>query len=243
MIKKNLKSKLKIWHISDTHGYHKKLKIPEGIDIIIHSGDAGNYGDPYRSEPEIREFANWFATLPIEYKIYVAGNHDSSVEHLLWNKQLFDKLNIDYLFNSTINIMGIQIWGSPFTPRFGNWSFMKDRSKINKVWESIPEDTDIIITHGPPKYILDLTINRDHSLESCGDSALGKKIIKLNPKLVCFGHIHNTEDVRNAGILKLTGEDIIYSNGSCVTDRKFGKLLSYGNLFEIDLITKKIIIL
>ena len=89
MTKKNLDSKIKIWHISDTHGFHKQLKVPEDVDIVLHSGDAGNYGDPYRNDPEINDFANWFAALPIMYKVYVAGNHDSAVEHRLWHKKLF----------------------------------------------------------------------------------------------------------------------------------------------------------
>lgn len=238
------KTKIRVWHISDTHGYHSKLKVPKDVDLVIHSGDAGNYRDPYNNDLEIRSFANWYASLPIMYKIYVAGNHDSSVESLLWSKKLFDKLNIDYLFNDSIDIMGLNIWGSPHTPQFGNWSFMKNRSKIGRVWDAIPDDTDILVTHGPPKYILDLSTNRDHSIEACGDSALNKRIIKLKPKLVCFGHIHNTDDIRNAGVLKLTGEDIIYSNGSCVTDRRFKEgVTSHGNLFEVDLVSHKITIL
>ena len=238
------KNKIRIWHLSDTHGYHSKIDIPEDIDLVIHSGDAGNYGDPYRSDPEIRDFANWYAALPIMFKIYVAGNHDSAVEHLLWHKKLFDKLGIDYLFNDTIDIMGLQIWGSPHTPNFGNWSFMKDRSKISRVWNSIPEDTDILVTHGPPKGILDTTLNRDHSIESVGDSALNKRILKIKPKLVCFGHIHDVDYIRNAGVHKTAGFNIIYSNGACMTDSKFKYgPSSSGNIFEVDLVRKHITIL
>jgi len=48
-----------------------------------------------------------------------------------------------------------------------------------------------------------------------------------------FGHIHNNEDIVNAGIRKVYGLDTIFSNGSVVTDRKFGKLTSNGNIFEL----------
>lgn len=236
-------SKVKIWHISDTHGYHRKLEVPKGVEIVIHSGDAGNSRDQYRSEPEVRDFANWYAALDIMYKVYVGGNHDSSLEHLLINKKFFDMLNIDYLFNDSIDIMGLNIWGSPFTPQFGNWSFMRNRSKLGKLWENIPDDTDILVTHGPPKYKLDISEKRDRSLEACGDSALSKKVNKIKPKLHCFGHIHNMDDIKNAGVLKLVENNIIYSNGSCVTDRKFGQILSHGNLFEVDLVTKEFTIL
>jgi 3',5'-cyclic AMP phosphodiesterase CpdA len=74
---------MKIWHISDTHSNQALLKIPAGIDVVIHSGDATNYRDPYRNEPEMRAFIDWFASLPIPNKVFVAGNHDTSIENQL----------------------------------------------------------------------------------------------------------------------------------------------------------------
>ena len=71
---------MKIWHISDTHGYHDLLEIPEGIDMVIHSGDCSNPRDPYNNEPEVRGFIDWFSSLDIKYKVYVAGNHDTSLK-------------------------------------------------------------------------------------------------------------------------------------------------------------------
>jgi Icc-related predicted phosphoesterase len=110
---------------------------------------------------------------------------------------------------------------------------MKARDKIYKVWDSIPDDTDIVIVHGPPKGILDLSYNRNNQLEFCGCSALAKRIRKIQPKLCLFGHIHNCEDIINAGYTKHSDYNTIYSNGSVVTDGKFGKLSSNGNIFEI----------
>ena len=73
---------MRIWHISDTHTYHDLLKIPSGIDTVIHSGDCSNPRDPYNNEPEVREFIDWYKELPIKNKIYVAGNHDLSLIHI-----------------------------------------------------------------------------------------------------------------------------------------------------------------
>ena len=70
-------------------------------------------------------------------------------------------------------------------------------------------------------------------LEFCGDASLKKRMLDVKPKLCLFGHIHNCEDITNAGTMKLSISDTIYSNGSVVTDRKFGKLSSNGNQFEI----------
>jgi len=224
----------RIWHIGDTHTYHELLEIPKGIDMVIFSGDCSNPRAPYTNEPEVRNFIDWFSELPIKHKIFVAGNHDSSIESNLVTKDDFAVSGVHYLENDHIEIEGLKIWGSPHTPTFGQWSFMKQRAKLDKVWKQIPEDTDIVIVHGPPKGILDLSYNRHHELEYCGCSALKKRVLNLpNLKLVCFGHIHNNKDIINAGTMKLSIQDTIFSNGSVLTDRKFGRLSSNGNILNI----------
>lgn len=225
---------MKILHISDSHTYHNLLEIPPNIDMVIHSGDCSNPRDPYTNELEVRDFIHWFKSLPIKHKIYVAGNHDTSIEKGLITKKDFEAYNIIYLENDYVIIEGFKIFGSPHTPQFGNWSFMKDRSKINKVWEQVDDDVDIFVVHGPPKGILDLSYSREGVLEFCGCNALKKHILgRIKPKLCLFGHIHNTEDIINAGTLKLSSYPTVFSNGSIVTDGKFGKLTSNGNILEI----------
>jgi len=225
---------MKIWHISDTHTYHDLLTIPEGIDMVIHSGDCSNPRDPYNNESEVREFIDWYKDLPIKHKIYVAGNHDTSIEKGLVKKIDFSMHNIHYLENDYINIEGVEVFGSPHTPRFGQWAFMKDRDKLDRFWRyAIHGYVDIIITHGPPKGALDKSYNRDGSMEMCGDKSLLNRVFELEPKLCLFGHIHNCKDIVNAGTLKFGNHETIFSNGSVVTDGKFGKLSSNGNIFEI----------
>ena len=225
---------MKIWHISDTHTYHGLLKVPEGIDMIIHSGDATNPRDPYASEQEMLNFISWFGSLPIKHKVFVAGNHDLCIERNLITKIDFMKNGIVYLENDYVEVEGIKIWGSPFTPSFGQgWAFNKKRSALHDIWKEIPDDVDIVVVHGPPKGILDLAYHQLNCIEFCGDEALRKRMYLLNPKLCLFGHIHNNDDIINAGTIKLSIGDTIYSNGSVVTDGKFGKLSSHGNTFEI----------
>ena len=224
-----------IYHISDTHGFHSLLKIPNNIDIVIHSGDFSNYYDVYKNELEARDFLNWYASLDINYKILIAGNHDAFAFKIGFTKfkKICKDYGIIYLENESIEIEGIKIWGSPHTPQFGDWYFMKNRSKLDRVWQSIPDDSDIVVVHGPPKGIMDLSYKRDHSVGMCGCSALKKRILQIQPKLFLSGHIHNNEDIINAGTLKLSEYKTIFSNGSVVTDGKFGKLSSNGNILEI----------
>ena len=225
---------MKIYHISDTHNYHHLLQIPKDIDLIIHSGDESNCHDVYKNEIECKEFITWFASLDIKYKILIAGNHSSFIsEHTREFRNLCKENNIIYLENDGVVIEGLNIWGSPFSPTFGDWYFMKARDKMQKLWENIPEDTDILVTHTPPKGCLDLSYNRNHELEFCGCANLLKHVFRVKPKLHLYGHIHTTENILNAGQMKLANLDTIFSNGSVVTDGRFGKLSSNGNIFEL----------
>ena len=230
---------MKLLHISDTHGFHEAFSMAkfDDIDIVIHSGDCSNYRDPYRNESEVRTFIAWYKAVPVKYKIYVAGNHDTSIERRMITKQDFTDAGIIYLENEEIVIEGIKFWGSPHTPQFGDWAFMKKRETINRVWDTIPEDVQVLIVHGPPKGIRDLSYDRHNNLEYCGCGALLKKCFKL-PKLelVCFGHIHDMDDVYNQGVTIMHKIDARFSNAACVDDGKFDKgLTSYGNLFNINI--------
>lgn len=225
---------MKIWHVSDTHTFHGLLKVPDGIDMVIHSGDCSNPKDPYKNEQEVRNFITWFSSLKIKHKIFVAGNHDTSIEKRLITKENFSSCGIHYLENESIEIEGIKIWGSPHTPTFGDWAFMKARDKLSRVWEHVPTDTDIVIVHGPPKGILDLSHNFNNDIENCGCGALMKRMLKFPPKLCLFGHIHNNKHLINAGTMKLSISHTIFSNGSVVTDGKFEYgLTSNGNILEL----------
>lgn len=227
---------MKILHLSDTHSFHGLLPMSrfEGIDVVIHSGDCSNYKDHYKNKVEVEDFIYWYSKVPVAIKIYVAGNHDTSIDKRLISRENFTDNGIIYLENEGITIDGINFWGSPYTPSFNDWAFMKARHKLHSVWENIPDDTDVLITHGPPKGILDLSTDAKHNLEMCGCSALRKRVEKMNLKAMCFGHIHNSEGITNQGTARIGGRDTIYSNAACVFDGRFDKgLISYGNVIEI----------
>jgi len=227
---------MKIWHISDTHGHHNLLTIPEGVDMVIHSGDHGNSKTGPISNNECRDSIEWLASLYIQHKVIIAGNHDIAFERGMIKKQELAEKGISYLFNEELMIGGLKIWGSPYTPSFGEgWAFNRKRDKLHDLWAEIPEDVDIIITHGPPKGILDHSYSPIGNIyERCGCQALKSRVLQLNAKLVCFGHIHNCVDIINAGTQILSYlPNTIFSNGSVVTDGKFGKVTSNGNIFTL----------
>ena len=174
---------MKIVCISDTHGRHNEVKLPDG-DILIHAGDVSSRG----SRTEIVDFLNWFKNQMHTYKIFIAGNHDWYFEKE--NQKEIQSIipdNIIYLNDSGCEIMGMKVWGSPIQPFFFSWAFNRERGKnIKKHWDLIPNDTDILITHGPPYKILDKTIRGEH----VGCEEQMKKVDEANPLLHVFGHIH-----------------------------------------------------
>jgi len=228
-----------ILHISDTHGFHNQFpkETFEGIDMVIHSGDCSNSSYLQQSILEITNFLNWYEMLKVPYKIFVAGNHDTAIARRAIKEADIEMRGIMYLENESVEIEGIKIWGSPITPTFGDWSFMKARDKTHEVWKEIPDDTDILIVHGPPKGVRDLSYDRSNNLEMCGDLALAKRIMAIKPKQVLFGHIHNCKDIENQGISVYSRlPKTIFSNGSCVEDGKFDKgLTSFGNVITLNI--------
>ena len=224
---------MKIWHISDTHGLHGQLQVPDGIDVVVHSGDASNWRDPYRNESELRAFIDWFACLPIPTKVFVPGNHDTSLEKGLITRDLIEHRKIHLLINEEREIGGLRFWGSPFTPRYGDWSYMRDRGTINRIWETIPEGIDVLITHGPPYGVLDATYDHHNKVELVGCSALAKRVTKVEPRLMMFGHVHSTKDIRNAGMRTIADYRTQFSNGSCCDDGKMGTVTSNGNIIDM----------
>jgi Icc-related predicted phosphoesterase len=171
---------MRITIISDTHGFYPTL---QGGDILIHCGDAFNRNN----HSELVKFIDWFSSQNYNTKIYIAGNHDGLL-FSTFSKNLIIENNIVYLEDNLVKINGLRIYGSPWTPAFMNWYFMKDRGKdIAEVWFNIPENLDILVTHGPPMGILDWSI---YSNGHVGCADLLERVLAVKPKIHCFGHIH-----------------------------------------------------
>lgn len=175
--------------ISDTHNCNEQIVVPYG-DLLIHSGDATTIG----SIEQIENFANWFASLPHENKIFVAGNHDWLFETANAIAQRLLDSSITYLQDSSVEIDGLKIYGSPWQPRFFDWAFNLNRGyQLAEKWALIPDDIDILVTHGPPNGILDL-VPRQGWDENTGCEELRKRVESIAAvgrlKLHVFGHIH-----------------------------------------------------
>lgn len=171
--------------IADPHNYFNKIELPEG-DMLIIAGDLSTY----KGIEQLRDFVQWTKQLDYKYIIVIAGNHDRYIEEhyedIAWEYQSFI-----YLQDYGIDIEGLNIWGSPVSPSYGQWYFMKERgNEIAKVWNKIPEDTDILITHTPPQGVLDVPNLGYNAGENIGCWDLRERVKEVKPKLHVFGHIH-----------------------------------------------------
>ena len=69
---------------------------------------------------------------------------------------------------------------------FFNWAFMWSLEQRAQLYAQIESDVDIIVNHGPPYGVLDLTFNGVNA----GCPELLKAIQRIQPKYCVFGHIH-----------------------------------------------------
>ena len=164
--------------ISDLHGHYPTLA---GGDLLIIAGDLTAHDLP----SQYTVFAQWLEHQDYAKKIYIAGNHDGLL--VTAAGQFVNDPRVEYLCDSGTTFEGLRIWGSPWTPRFCRWHFMKDRgAEIRERWNLIPDDTDILITHGPPQGIADFVARGEHV--GCVD--LWSAIKRCKPRLHVFGHVH-----------------------------------------------------
>lgn len=187
---------MRLIFISDTHG--EIPDVPDG-DVLIHCGDATMMG----RRKEVENFNDWLGTLPHKNKLFIPGNHDFLFEEN-WKEAKDIMTNAICLKDEGLNINGIKFWGTPWCSRFGDWAFMHSEEGLKNEFSKIPEDTDILITHGPPNGILDKVVRGGWHV---GSRALIEAIKRVKPEIVSFGHIHE-----GYGIIEQDG--IKYINAS-----------------------------
>jgi predicted MPP superfamily phosphohydrolase len=192
-----------------------------GGDLLIHSGDISSLG---RKDEVMRFVKWFNDIDNYTNKVFIAGNHDMTFDREIllrdklayfegkteydtecaegkpaWLEELLGihlRPNVFYLENSFVMLDDIKIWGSPITPSFGyGWAFNKDRGyDINEIWNKIPNDTDIVITHGPIHSYCDRT---DRGGLNVGCEQLYHRLNEVKPQLHFSGHIHEAYGYRH----------------------------------------------
>ncbi|EMI20236.1 metallophosphoesterase domain containing 2 [Rhodopirellula maiorica SM1] len=219
---------MKIWFISDTHNEHLRLQVPE-VDIVIHCGDESTDGDATKNEPEARRFFDWYSELNVPTKVFVPGNHSTAVEQGLIRAEEYP--DIRFLVHESMHWNSLHLFGSPYTPRFHDWAYMKKRKQLDHVWQAVPDDVDILITHTPPKGVLDLTHDKaTKELIQVGCMALRHHVEqRIKPQIHAFGHLHDEKGISNYGIFTRGATQFI--NCSCCN--LAAKLTNNGFVIEL----------
>jgi predicted phosphodiesterase len=187
-----------ITFISDTHSKQKQItsSLPGG-DLIILAGDATSMGYQH----ELGEFMKWFNKLDnYTHKIFIAGNHDWGFQdNPAKCKELLDFYNKIVYLQDNLHLVGeeydeykdmVKVWGAPWQPEFHNWAFNLPRNgeELRAKWNMIPNDVDILVTHGPAFGHLDTVKFRPD--QNLGCELLNEKILEVKPKIHVCGHIH-----------------------------------------------------
>lgn len=191
---------LKIVATSDTHNKYNKLIIPP-CDILIDCGDYSFKG----SDSEIRSFYKWLNKQKAAYKISIQGNHELGWEAnpIKGRKIALEQCPAVHLLNNeTIEIEGIKIFGSAYSPYFNNWayngartlaeSYMYNKPLLKDIWKEIQPGTNIIATHTPAYEILDELCYIDGTgrgqFVGCVD--LRDRLLEIKPDIHLCGHLH-----------------------------------------------------
>lgn len=180
---------MKICSVADIHvtESNRPANMPEA-DCLTVSGDLTMDG----SLKQLEAAAKWLRSQPHKYKVIIAGNHDFGLENPKTREEaeaLFKGDGITYLCDQEATIEGIRFYGSPWQPWFHDWAFNETRGPaIAKKWALIPTGIDVFLVHGPPAGYGDRVNSGEHV--GCADmlAAIGEK----KPRMVCFGHIHES---------------------------------------------------
>jgi hypothetical protein len=211
---------MRITFISDTHTRQGQIPYSDlpGGDLLIHAGDIMNSG---YNKNDIIDFLYWYDSTPgYDKKVFIAGNHDRMFEnHPEDVKEWLSKFpNIIYLQDEAYEIYdletdkSIKLYGSPWQPWFYDWAFNVERNslKLSGKWEGIPDDTDILITHGPAWGSVDTVEGRPW--DNLGCELLAERIMRFRPKIHVCGHIHSGYGIE-------TIDNIHYINASVLDER------------------------
>ncbi|KAK7947099.1 phosphoesterase [Apiospora aurea] len=195
--------------ISDTH--NNQIPIPDA-DILIHAGDltqSGSLAELQAAAAWLRELPHRHKIVVAgSHDILLDPDCDYDQPTKLAADDLdgrarrrqrrdaerlqLDWGDVEYLRDRStcISMKGrhgwrhLRVYGSPWSPRNGNWAFQYARADAKEAWHrEVPDGTDILVTHGPPRGHLDLG-------GRLGCEGLLREVWRVRPALHVFGHIH-----------------------------------------------------
>jgi len=212
-----------IWVISDIHTKHRELKIPKKLDGIIVAGDWTTTREISENYNEAVDFFKWLNGINAKYKLVIPGNHDTSWYHYMRDSNPYEDIKvmdfgITWFGDTSISVMS-------HTPTFGTgWAYNEYSDKLKQRCEAIFDEPNVLVTHGPPHGILDMTDGMHVGCEH-----LLKKVKEIKPDVHIFGHIHTERNHINSAIQARYGT--LFVNASVVNLHH--KVINNGKLIVI----------
>lgn len=219
---------MKICMLSDVHEQWHNLVVPE-CDLLVSAGDYSYLGRQHI----VDSFHYWLSMQKAKHIISVQGNHEVWVEmNFQEARDRVHKIDKRILFvaDQEAIVEGKRIWCSSITPAFHNWAWNVPRGKkIRAYWDQIPDDIDMLVTHGPPYGILDQQIphpqpsnvpSNTAKYDHLGCEELIKKVRQFkNLKLHVFGHIHGSSGVYVDQACRYNSKPIVFINAAICNEQ------------------------
>ncbi|XEV00888.1 hypothetical protein FSHL1_006175 [Fusarium sambucinum] len=201
--------------LSDTHGqeFPGDRKPLHKVDVAIHCGDLTETSRLYEFESAIRLLKDINAPL----KLVIPGNHDFTLDTPTFKRAIAETPFPDMIVEKQYGRFGearrlmesfthegivyltegvhhfdldngahLVVYASPYTPSNDCWGFQFDPWIGHE--REIKEQVDVVITHGPPRGILDMTYRGKH----VGFPGLFEVVAQAKPLMHCFGHVHRS---------------------------------------------------
>ena len=192
---------MRVAAVADLHG---NLPEVEPCDLLVVAGDTL----PLAQAAEQRAWAEtelvpWLERQQAAAVVAVAGNCDllarddpTFVRSLPWL----------YLENEAAAVAGLCVWGSPLALPFGRWPFMAPEEELAPQWATIPDDTELLVVHGPPYGLGDRIYSGSH----VGSTSLRERLESL-PRLraIVWGHIHEAHGRGRVGEVEWVNAAIV----------------------------------
>lgn len=175
---------IRVVAVSDTHGFLPE--VPK-CDLLLLAGDITplieKKGFARQAAWLDGDFRHWLLSVPADEVVFVPGNHDTIYE---WASNMVPRgLRCRTLIDEGFEFRGLKVYGTPWQPWFWDWAFNAHEEKLKSIWARIPDDTDILVLHGPPHGLGDYVDG-----ENPGSPSLLARIEEVRPALAVYGHIH-----------------------------------------------------
>lgn len=214
---------MRIAVMSDNHGILPQIR-DENIELLLICGDIVPLS--FQNDVELTKwwfdstFREWAENLPVEKVVFIAGNHDLVIERDPdWFKVEFPKHGkVTYLHHELYEYISSQdgavysIFGTPYCKIFGRWAFMRDSETLEKLYNEIPENLDILISHDSPLLgglgFIHQSVRWGN--QEAGNGILADVILEKKPKYFFSGHIHSgTHQLQEIDEIKLANVSIV----------------------------------